>query len=103
MEKLINKEPEIYSGFMIWNVLTADINIMQTATISGWENALIVRAENPDKQYRLRYRADMIIAEIDPSIERCIKDRVINYITIIELKYGCSASLSLSEWIKQAA
>ncbi len=35
MEKLINKEPEIYSGFMIWNVLTADINIMQTATISG--------------------------------------------------------------------
>lgn len=48
----------------------------------------------------LHYRADMIIAEIDPTIEGCIKDRVTNYIAIIELKYGCSASVSLSEWIK---
>lgn len=63
------------------------------------ENNLVIFTEWTFTE--LHYRADMVIAEIDKNIEGYIKDKVANYVAIIELKFGCSASISLAEWIKE--
>ena len=49
----------------------------------------------------LKYRADLIIAEINPSKDGLIKDKVIDILAIVELKFGVDPSQSTSEYIQR--